>query len=187
MCVGPRCPAAALSLTCIPVLGGSTDFTVLFNRGQVTWAPSGLSWLCGHRSKRELGLAMSLQQQGKDRALGSLSLGMAWSCRNPSRGAELPLTAPGWHLQPCRHLVPLPAPSTQEPWLLELSGNWELYSRGFCREWFRQVPPRESSWCSCASPCGTDKGAPPALLSFRNGCDEEKDLGWKFPSFPALD
>lgn len=35
-------------------------------------------------------------------------------------------------------------------------------------------------------PCGTDKGAPPALLTFRNGCDEEEDLEWRFPSFPSL-
>lgn len=58
------------------------------------------------------------------------SPGTAWSCRNPSRGAELPLTASGCHLQPCRSLAPLPVPYTQEAWLLELSGNWELYCPG---------------------------------------------------------
>lgn len=105
MYVGPRCPAAALSLTCIPLLGGSTDFTVLFNRGQVTWAPSGLSWLCGHRSKRELGLAMSLQHQGKDRALGSA---LAWpGAAGTHRGVHSTRLAPPALQAPCSPASPI--------------------------------------------------------------------------------
>lgn len=125
MCVGPRCPAAALSLTCVPVLGGSTDFTVLFNHGQVTWAPSGLSWLCGHRSKRELGLAMSLQHQGKDRALGSA---LAWpgaagthrgvqSCHSQRRAGT---SSPAGTLFPCQ-----PHPRRNP-------GSWSCLETGNC-------------------------------------------------------
>lgn len=142
----PFCPAAASSLTCIPVLGGSMDFTLQPCPGVLGTVRAVLAlW---PPQEEELGPVPPAPGEGQSSVP---SLGTAWSCRNPSRGAELPLSASACHLQPCRHLVPLPVPSTQDPWLLELSGNWELHCHGDFAG---------NGLGSCASPWGTDKGAP---------------------------
>lgn len=142
----------------------------LFHHDQVTWALSGLSWLRGHPRKE---LSLCLQQQGKDRALGPA---LAW----PGAAGAHPGVQRASHsigLAPAALQAPraLPAPSMQEPWLLELSGSWNCIAQGMAEAGAAVLPP-----------VGLTKEPPPALLTFRNGCAEEEDLERGFPSCPAL-
>lgn len=97
---GSFCPAAAVSLTCIPVRGGCTCFTAYLNHAQVTWALSGLSRLCGHPRKREPSSAMCLQLRGKDRALGAASARPGAAGTHPQQQAGT--SSPAGTLFPCQ-------------------------------------------------------------------------------------